>query len=203
MTSFIIARTTGAFSECSWSLTSTRANASRSMSLGAYVATTCCTVCRSCSLVEERRGTSARTTPGVHGRRCSRLARANRGRNAFHRARKSLGERLRGVVQRKAPRRALESRDLRHALGGAGPDRRLAPGVQPIPTTQLPGMSSTGPRGDRSSPKGRRGHAPRPSPGGSETMIEGGSVRGGRADLAQTLPLSLVPCLLPAGWSEC
>ena len=119
--------------------------------------------------------------PGVHGRRCSRLARAHRGRNAFHRARKSLGERLRGVVQRKAPRRALEPRDLRHALGGAGPDRRLAPRVQPIPTTQLSGVSSTGPRGDRTSSKSRRGYALRPSSGGSETMIEGGRVLGGRS----------------------
>ncbi len=61
----------------------------------------------------------------------------------------------------------------RGTIDGGLDDRDLGGGVF------VCGDVATGPGGDRTSSKSRRGYASRPSSGGPETMIEGGSVRGG------------------------
>ena len=67
-----------------------------------------------------------------------------RGADALHRAGQPLGERLRGVLQRQAARRAPQRRALRHATRSAGADGALALRVQPAAPAQLARLPATG-----------------------------------------------------------
>jgi hypothetical protein len=68
------------------------------------------------------------------------MARTDRSSDAVHRARKPVGERLRGIVQWQAARRGLEWRSLRDPVEGLGADRTLAARVQHVSSAQLVGL---------------------------------------------------------------
>jgi len=55
-----------------------------------------------------------------------------------------MGERLQRELQRQAPGRAPERRDLLHAEGGPGAARRLATTLQPHPSAQLTRLPPAG-----------------------------------------------------------
>jgi hypothetical protein len=82
----------------------------------------------------------------VHRDRSAGVARTRGRGDALYRAGKPLGERIRGVLQRKTSRRVAERRDLLHAPGSPGHPRVLASGVQHVPSPQLAGLSPTGTR---------------------------------------------------------
>lgn len=67
--------------------------------------------------------------------------------DAVHRAGKSLGERLCGVLQREAAGRAVGEGDLLHAQGGPGTRGAMEEAVQSGSTAQRAGISSPGAAG--------------------------------------------------------
>ena len=64
--------------------------------------------------------------------------------SALHRTGQSLGERLQRVIQRQAPGRAAQWRNLLLAQGGPGADRALAAALQHGQTTQCAGLQTPG-----------------------------------------------------------
>ena len=64
--------------------------------------------------------------------------------DCLHRTRQSLGERLLRELQREAPRRAAQRRDLLQSGRGPDPDRELAPPLQYQAPAFIAGVSATG-----------------------------------------------------------
>jgi transposase InsO family protein len=73
--------------------------------------------------------------------------RSDNGPDALHRAGQSMGERLRGVLQRQVAGRAAQRGDLRYAVGGAGARGAVEETLQHGATAQRTGLPSPCPGG--------------------------------------------------------
>ncbi|MGI4940794.1 MAG: IS3 family transposase, partial [Janthinobacterium lividum] len=86
---------------------------------------------------------------GLRSDRGERLDHERRCQDRVCRAWKPVGERLRGKLQRRVPRRAAVVRHLQHAGGSEGADRAVARALQHCSPEFLPRLPSTGTRGNR------------------------------------------------------
>jgi hypothetical protein len=96
----------------------------------------------------------------------------------------SMGERLRGKLQREAPARVANAGSVRHAARRQGADRAVAAALQDRPAAQCPWVSPPGPRGD-AAVCGCYGCASSTahgwSVGGQKPTLETGVIHGGRS----------------------
>ena len=142
MTSFRLGHMTARRSGCSLSSMSTAGSVWLSWWPGGYAQTMFSISWPTCSQTKGRRIISAPITARSSLPRPSGPGSAGSVRNPVHRTGNPLGERIQRVLQRKAPRRASERRNLLHAAGSAGAHRTLETALQHGQATQFAGVQA-------------------------------------------------------------